>query len=75
MIFHCSGCNKNHAKKKNDKDLNKRFAKAYKFTSLPDKKEFYGNLNIEDITNADCKHAKRAWKDFKIKNLGQYDDL
>ena len=26
-------------------------------TSLPDIKEFYSNLNIEDITNEDCKHA------------------
>ena len=29
-------------------------------TSFPDKKEFYSNLNMEDITNADCKHAKKG---------------
>ena len=31
-------------------------------TSLPDKKEFYNNLNMEDITDSDYKHAKRVWK-------------
>ena len=30
---------------------------------------------MEDITNADHKHAKTVWKDFKIKNLGEYYDL
>ena len=28
-------------------------------TSLPKKEEFYGNLNIEDITEADYMHAKK----------------
>ena len=30
---------------------------------------------MEDITDADYKHAKRVCRDFKIKNLGKYDDL
>ena len=30
---------------------------------------------MEDITDADYEHAKRVWKDFKIKNLGEYHDL
>ena len=30
--------------------------------SLPDKKEFYNNLNMEDTTDSDYKHAKRVWK-------------
>ena len=30
---------------------------------------------MEDISDADCEHAKRNCKDFKIKNLGQYHDL
>ena len=30
---------------------------------------------MEDITDAHYKHAKRVWKDFKIKNLGEYHDL
>ena len=35
----------------------------------------YSNLNMEDITGADHKHAKKVWKNCKIKNLGQYRDL
>ena len=30
---------------------------------------------MEDITDADYMHAKRVCKDFKIKNLGEYQDL
>ena len=29
-------------------------------TSLPKKEYFYSNLNIEDITDVDCRHAKRV---------------
>ena len=39
------------------------------------KEEFYGNLNMEDITDADYMYAKRVCKDFEIKNLGEYHDL
>ena len=39
-------------------------------TTLPEKEEFYRNLNVEDITDADYIHAKRVktCKDFEIKN-------
>ena len=30
---------------------------------------------MENITYAECKHAKWVWKDFEIKNLGKYHDL
>ena len=30
---------------------------------------------MEDITDADYTHGKRAYKDFKIRNLGDYHDL
>ena len=30
---------------------------------------------MEDITDADYMHAKRVYKDFEIKNLGEYNDL
>ena len=37
-------------------------------TSLPEKKkDFYSQLNMEDITDADYVHAKRVCKDFEIK--------
>ena len=44
-------------------------------TLLPGKEDFYSDLNMEDITYADYVHAKRVWKSFKIKNLGEYHDL
>ena len=39
------------------------------------KEEFYTNLNVDDITDADYKHAKRVCEDFEIKNLGEYHYL
>ena len=44
-------------------------------TTLPEKEEFYNNLNLEGITAADYMHAKKVCKDFEIKNLGKYHDL
>ena len=44
-------------------------------TALPEKEDFYSNLNPEDIADADYMHAKRVCKDFEIKNLGEYHDL
>ena len=40
-------------------------------TSLPKKEDFHCLLNMEDITNADCAHAKRVCNDFEMKNLGE----
>ena len=44
-------------------------------TSLPDKEAFYSNLNTEDITDVDYKHAKTVFKNLIDKNLGYYHDL
>ena len=44
-------------------------------TSLPDKKAFYSELNIEDITDRDYAHAQKVFEEFKLKNLGDYHDL
>ena len=44
-------------------------------TSLPDKEAFYNNLNMEDITDVDYRHAKRVFKILSNKNLGDYHDL
>ena len=49
--------------------------KKFNETLLPEKKDFYSHLNMEDITNADYAHAKRVCKDFEIKNLVEYLDL
>ena len=35
-------------------------------TTLPAKEEFYSNLNMEDVTDADYTHAKRVCKNFEI---------
>ena len=44
-------------------------------TTLPEKEEFYSNLNTKDITDSDYMHTKRVCKHFEIKNLGEYRDL
>ena len=41
-------------------------------TSLPDKKKFYSNLAMENITDAEYKHVKRVREDFGIHNVGDY---
>ena len=32
-------------------------------------------LNDEHAKDDDYKHAKKVWKTFKIKNMGEYHDL
>ena len=44
-------------------------------TSLPPKKSFYSELNLEDISDKDYLHAQKVWDVFEIKNLGEYHDL
>ena len=44
-------------------------------TTLLEKEEIYGNLNMKDITDADYIHAKCVCKLFGMKNLGEYHDL
>ena len=44
-------------------------------TTLPEKEEFYSNLNIEEITDTDYMHVNIACKDYEIKNVGEYHDL
>ena len=44
-------------------------------TSLPNKDVFYSNLNMEDITEVDHRHAKSVFKSLNNKNLDDYHDL
>ena len=44
-------------------------------TTLPSKKDFYSNLNLEDISDEDYTHAQKVWDVFEIKNLGEYHGL
>ena len=43
--------------------------------SLPSKKDFYSNLNMEDISDIDYRHANNMFKRFKLENLGDYHNL
>ena len=52
-------------------DSRERFDK----TLLRNKEAFYSSLKIEDITDADNRHAKKVFKNFNDKNLGNYHDL
>ena len=47
----------------------------FKEIALPKREKLYNRLNIEDITEVDYVHAKKVYKDFEIKNLGEYRDL
>ena len=42
---------------------------------LPSKKDFYSNLNMEDISDIDYRHATNVFKGLKLENLGDYHDL
>ena len=44
-------------------------------TSLPPKKSFYSELNLENISDKDYLHAQKVWDVFEIRNLGEYHDL
>ena len=44
-------------------------------TKLPTKDQFYSILNDQHITDDEYDHAKKVWKTFKIKTMGEYHDL
>ena len=44
-------------------------------TALPPKKDFYSNLNLENISDEDYPHAQKLWHVFELKSLGEYHDL
>ena len=47
----------------------------FKETSLPGIKNFYSNLNMSGVSDEDYEHARRVWKKFGIRNMGEYHDL
>ena len=49
--------------------------KRFNEISLPPKKSFYSELNLEDISDKDYLHAQKVWDVFQIRNLGEYHDL
>ena len=42
---------------------------------LPTKDQFYSVLNDQHITDDEYGHAKKVWKTFKIKTMGEFHDL
>ena len=44
-------------------------------TQLPPKEAFYSNLNMSNVSDEDYQHAQKVWKEFRIRNLGDYHDL
>ena len=42
---------------------------------LPTKEEVYSKLNDCEVSDDDYNHAKKVWKEFGVKNLGEYHDL
>ena len=44
-------------------------------TLLPNKKALCNSLNMNGVTNVDYRHAKRVFKNFSNKNIGDYIDL
>ena len=49
--------------------------KKFNETSLPSKKDFYINLNMEDVDDIDYRHGNIVFKGFKLENIGDYHDL
>ena len=46
-----------------------------KILLLPNKESFYSSLNMENIEDIDYRHGNNIFKRFKLKNVGEYDDL
>ena len=44
-------------------------------TSLPSIESFYSSLNMSGISDSDYEHARSVWREFRIKNIGEYHDL
>ena len=42
---------------------------------MPNKEVFCSKLDIKNITDVDFRHEKRLFKEFNIKNVGEYHDL
>ena len=36
---------------------------------------FYSKLNMSDVSDKNYDHAQKVWKEFEIKNMGEYHDL
>ena len=44
-------------------------------SQLPPIGAFYSNLNMSNVSKGNYEHAQRVWKEFRIRNLGEYHHL
>ena len=44
-------------------------------TTLPTVSSFYSKLNMSGVSDQDYEHTCKVWRDFGIRNLGEYHDL
>ena len=42
---------------------------------LPSMEKFYSNLNMSGVSDRDYEHACWVWREFGIRNMGEYHDL
>ena len=47
----------------------------FKKQSLPKKTSFFSRLKQEKVSEEDFLHAQKVWKEFELKNMGDYHDL
>ena len=44
-------------------------------TRLPSKDKFYSNLYMSGVGDSEYEHARNVWREFRIRNMGEYHDL
>ena len=47
----------------------------FKKQSLPKKTSFFSRLKQEKVSDEDFEHAQKVWKEFELKNMGDFHDL
>ena len=47
----------------------------FKESNLPPASSFYSKLSMSGVSDGDYAHARKVWRDFGIKNMGEYHDL
>ena len=47
----------------------------FKKQSLPKKTSFFSRLKQEKVSEENFEHAQRVWKEFELKNMGDFHDL
>ena len=47
----------------------------FKERKLPPREAFHNKPNMAGVREEDYKHARRGWKEFGVKDFGEYHDL